>query len=186
MQSHVRSLIRKQARFGKDSQENTLICGTLRDFRLRKLSKRETLSLVSGVIEGHHDLNEGLMGILYHGASSWAPGDFDLPPAPQFLQPAHEPQMRLPSISTLWQPNQQPAPVNSTVPGGYGGFESVEQPVRSGSFFTQSGYGEWQSPIRNMPSSPMVQTPTEGQQYVYGIEALDDRSSFHRYCCLVV
>jgi len=178
------SLTCKQARFGKDSQEVTLVIDTLRDFRVRKLSKREALSIISSVTEDHHDLIESLMRILYHGASSWSPEDFDLPPAPQFLQPAHELQMRLPSVSTLWQPDRQLVSSNPTLSRGYGDFERAAQPVASESFFRQAGYGEWQPPT--MPTSPVTQTLTECHQFAYGADSLDDRSNLHGYCCLVI
>jgi hypothetical protein len=135
---------------------------TLKEFKAGKLSKRDTLSVVSKVIEGHHDLIQGLMGILYHGASAWAPEDFNLPQlhiAPRFLQPAHEPQMRLPSMSAPWESNQQPVlSIDPAVFGGYGGYERVEQPMRPESLFAQTGPGNWHSPTRNTPTSPMVQT----------------------------
>jgi hypothetical protein len=49
------------------------------------------------------------MNVLQHGESRWGVDDFDLPllsielSTPQFLQPVHEPQMRLPSLFTPWE-----------------------------------------------------------------------------------
>jgi hypothetical protein len=48
------------------------------------------------------------MNVLHHGESRWRFDDFDLPPlsvepsTPLFLQPAHEPQICLPSLFTPW------------------------------------------------------------------------------------
>lgn len=76
------------------------------------------------------------MDILRHPAAEWAPGDFDLPTeqpmqslvesAPQYLQPAHQPQMRLPSISSSWfqLPQVHQSPVHLTF-GGYDEFSSM-------------------------------------------------------------
>lgn len=78
------------------------------------------------------------MDILIHKDARWGPGDFDLPTeqpfqsfcesTPQFLEPTHQPQMRLPSFSSIWLPLPQvnqsasPAMVNSN--GGYSNIDS--------------------------------------------------------------
>ena len=69
------------------------------------------MASVSEIISNHLTLKHQLMDILSHQDSRWGPADFDIPPlsplqpAPLFLQPVHQPQMRLPSMSSLWGPN---------------------------------------------------------------------------------
>jgi hypothetical protein len=62
------------------------------------------------------------MNVLQHRESRWGVDDFDLPllsielSTPQFLQPVHEPQMRLPSLFTPWE-NRFIAPIPVAMSG---------------------------------------------------------------------
>jgi hypothetical protein len=102
-----------QARFGEQSGESMVIYGTLGDFNRGEVSKRDTISIISGTLAGHIDLKYDLLDILQHQDARWAPGDFDLPQlshlqlAPLYLEPIHQPQMRLPSMSTAWDFDKQ-------------------------------------------------------------------------------
>ncbi|KAH7068730.1 hypothetical protein FB567DRAFT_158057 [Paraphoma chrysanthemicola] len=96
-------------RFGEHSYESAKIHDITRKFGRGEISKKETFSIISDTIRNHDDLRHDLLAILNHEEARWAPGDFDLPqePVPQFLQPAHQPQMRLPSLSTLWDSSRR-------------------------------------------------------------------------------
>ncbi|KAJ4989495.1 hypothetical protein SVAN01_05030 [Stagonosporopsis vannaccii] len=106
-----------QARFGENSSQLHNIHETLSIFRKGQLSKRDAHTTILGTLGEHNDLRQQLMEILMHPVAEWAPGDFDLPTeqpmqslvksAPQYLQPPHQPQMRLPSISSNWFPMPQ-------------------------------------------------------------------------------
>ncbi|XPS69220.1 hypothetical protein M3J07_001488 [Ascochyta lentis] len=101
-----------KARFGEQSPQSCNVHETLGAFKRGEISKRDVHKTIIDTLEGHDDLRQRLMDILLHPEARWAPGDFDLPveqqmqpilePIPQFLQPAHQPQMRLPSISSSW------------------------------------------------------------------------------------
>lgn len=81
-------------------------------FKKGELSKRDTHTSIVKTLDGYDDLKRGLMDFLMLPAAEWHIDDFDLPmeqptmsfvgSTPQFLQPAHEPQMRLPSLSSNW------------------------------------------------------------------------------------
>jgi hypothetical protein len=77
------------------------------------MSKRDTLVAIRLTLGAQEDLKQDLMDVLFHGEADWGVGDFDFsePDAPsfppQFLQPEHQPQMRLPSISSSWYPTHQ-------------------------------------------------------------------------------
>ena len=74
-----------------------------------------------------------------HPAAKWHPDDFDLPTeqstqapleiAPQFLQPAHQPQMRLPSLTSSWFPLPGPVQMDRsatlTMLNGYNGYDHM-------------------------------------------------------------
>jgi hypothetical protein len=89
---------------------------TLNLFQKGTLSKKETHKTILDTLDGHDDLRQELMDILLHPAARWGLDDFDLPAqdpmqplletAPQYLQPPHELQMRLPSFSS-WFPASQ-------------------------------------------------------------------------------
>lgn len=105
---------------------------TLDLFTRRELSKREAHNTILDTLEGNGDLRQELMDILMHPVARWGPDDFDLPAqrstqppletAPQFLQPAHEPQMRLPSFSSWFPLPQNDQSASLTMFNGYGGF----------------------------------------------------------------
>ena len=156
-----------QLRFGEQSSETIIIYGTLGKFKRGELPKREALTIVSDTLGSHHDLKYDLMEILNHKDSQWGPGDFDLPvlsnpqSAPQFLQPAHQPQMRLPSMSALWESNKNAlSTVNPEVLSSSDRYESIEQSNIQEASFSQTGLESWQAPSRAMLSSPHSSTPS--------------------------
>ncbi|KAH7083367.1 hypothetical protein BKA63DRAFT_151896 [Paraphoma chrysanthemicola] len=95
--------------FGEHSYESAKIHDIAGKFSRGEVSKKETFSIILDTIRNHDDLRHDLMSILNHEEARWGPGDFDLPQqtVPQFLQPAHQPQMRLPSLSALWDSNRR-------------------------------------------------------------------------------
>jgi hypothetical protein len=87
------------------------ILNVLGTFRAGGLSKKDTLVAIRLTLGDQADLKQDLLNILFHREADWGAGDFDLglrqlsipsSPCPQFLQPAHQPEMRLPPISALW------------------------------------------------------------------------------------
>jgi hypothetical protein len=95
------------------------------------MSKRDTLVAIRLTLGAHEDLKQDLMNVLFHGEADWGVGDFDFsgPDAqscpPQFLQPVHQPQMRLPSISSSWYPTHQTFPIfDHTTLSSYNGTHS--------------------------------------------------------------
>ncbi|KAI4686074.1 uncharacterized protein J4E88_003911 [Alternaria novae-zelandiae] len=98
-------------RFGEHSTEVISILNLLGTFRAGEMSKKDTLVAIRNTLGDHADLKQDLLNILFHREADWGVGDFDFgfrqpleqpSPSPQFLQPAHQPQMRLPRISPLW------------------------------------------------------------------------------------
>ncbi|KAL7770168.1 hypothetical protein CFE70_000101 [Pyrenophora teres f. teres 0-1] len=98
-------------RFGDESSEVATIFNVLGAFRAGKASKRDTLVAIRIALGSQTDLKQDLMNILFHGDADWGMGDFNFSchqpanppiPSPPFLQPAHQPQMHLPSISPTW------------------------------------------------------------------------------------
>jgi hypothetical protein len=91
-----------------------------------KVSKKETLSIISDTIDGHEDLKQDLMDVLYHHDSALGPDDFQL--APLRSAPALQPEIRLPSISaSLKDSNQEMQSIDPAVLNGFGGYVSFEQ-----------------------------------------------------------
>jgi hypothetical protein len=82
------------------------------------------------VLGDQSDLKRDLMSVLFHPDADWAPDDFDFDfhqprpitqPSPQFLQPDHQLQMRLPPISPSWNTDHQThQSISPAVLGGYG------------------------------------------------------------------
>ena len=101
-----------QTRLGEHSSQLNHIHKTLDAFKKGELSKRDTHTSIAKTLDGHDDLKRGLMDFLMLPAAEWHADDFDLPmeqptmsfvgSTPQILEPAHEPQMRLPSLSSNW------------------------------------------------------------------------------------
>ena len=83
------------------------------------MSKREAHYNLSQHLRDHEELLQGLDGILAHEDARWGPGDFiqrevpqhvpgpDMNP-PGYLQPHHEPQLRLPSMAHVFHHGQMP------------------------------------------------------------------------------
>ena len=95
------------------------ILNILGTFREGRLSKKDTLVAIRLTLGDQADLKQDLLNILFHKDADWRMGDFDFgshqpfsqgSPSPQFLQPAHQPQMRLPPISPLWYEASQNYP----------------------------------------------------------------------------
>ncbi|KAF1930009.1 uncharacterized protein M421DRAFT_383074 [Didymella exigua CBS 183.55] len=134
----IRFLVNVKARFGEHSFQVFDVHKTLDLFRQRALSKHKTHKIILDTLEGHNDLRQELMDILMHPAARWGPGDFDLPTqhstqvqletAPQYLQPAHELRMRLPSFSswfTLPHNDQSASLMMFNDQNGFGGQQSL-------------------------------------------------------------
>jgi hypothetical protein len=138
-----------QARFGDKSPETLAIHGVLDKFKNGNITKRETLSTICDTLGDCNDLKHDLLEVLNHQDARWGPGDFDLPfPAeqqiPQFLQPVHEPQMRLPSISTLWSSSNQALP--SLIPALQGGLDNYHDSAQPGAhehIFEPTDHDHW-------------------------------------------
>ncbi|KAH6633097.1 hypothetical protein C7974DRAFT_164602 [Boeremia exigua] len=126
----LRFLVDIKARLG-DSSQLDVVHKTLDSFRKGAMSKRDAYTTIHNTLEGHDDLRQGLLDIIMHPAAEWAPGDFDLPtmqptqplikPTPEFLQPPHQSQVRLPSISSKWH-----QPLGQMTYCGYNDYKPTE------------------------------------------------------------
>ncbi|KAL6708943.1 hypothetical protein ACN47E_002070 [Coniothyrium glycines] len=84
-------------RFGEQSLEVTTINSILSTFQKSEISKRDALASITLTLRNHKDLKQDLMNVLFHRDARWGASDFDfMEPMPQFLQPVHQPQFRLP------------------------------------------------------------------------------------------
>jgi hypothetical protein len=115
------------------------------------------------------------MGILNHPDAQWGSRDFDLPllpvhqPLPQFLQPAHVPQMRLPPMCTPWEPSNRALPAFGAAPvSDLGNYYSFEQSYGDGASFADSeknhssGYGHAMIPsLRDMIPAELLSSASE-------------------------
>lgn len=109
-----------QETFGVQSYESNTIHSALHEFNAGRLSKREVYFRIMNILGDGNDLWNAFADVFNHKDAHWSPGDFQLPeddhptpPAasavhtsPEFLQPQHQPQVRMPSISAPWQPGQ--------------------------------------------------------------------------------
>lgn len=105
-----------QLRFGEDSFEVTSIWDALAEFRASRKSKNDTLAIIEFSLSNHNDLKRDLRDVLFHPEALQRPSIFDVGsdqaiqlPAPQFLQPVHQPQMYLPTGS--WYQDRQNYPL---------------------------------------------------------------------------
>ena len=104
------------------------------------------------------------MNVLYHKDAKWGAGDFDFDPlvtqtCPQFLQPAHEPQLRLPSISSLCCSDHQAVQsINPAVLSGYSGHSRFANDECPEPTFLQNRNTTWKA-LPQLPSSPQWQMP---------------------------
>lgn len=112
------------------------IFSVLADFRAGKVSKRDTFAAIQTALGNQAGLKQDLMNILLHKDADWGMGDFDfastnpLSPSPRFLQPVHQPQIHLPSISPSWfRDNQAYASSVPAATGGYVGNLGYGQPA---------------------------------------------------------
>jgi hypothetical protein len=140
---------------------------TLGNFNRGELSKRDTVSVISDTLGSHVDLKYDLMDILQHQDARWAPGDFDLPqlsrlqPAPSFLQPRYQPQIRLPSIPTLWDFDKQALrSFDSVVMSSFDRRESFGEPEQHKTSRTHTEHDTWRVPDSAMVSSPVDAKPS--------------------------
>ena len=131
-----------QLRFGGDSSESTTVHEILGKFRVGHIAKTDVWNKMMEILGDQLDLKRDLMSVLFHPDADWAPDDFDfdLPrlitqPSPQFLQPDHQLQVRLPPISPSWtldnQVHQTHQSTSPAVRGGYGGFQGIHHPISS-------------------------------------------------------
>lgn len=104
------------------------------------------------------------MAVLSHPDSRWDRNDFDAfpiqRPVPHFLQPAHEPHMRIPALTSPWC-------------GGDWTLSATEKPLLSGldhevaadtekiTFPPRAEQDRWYQPARSMVSSPHLSKPLD-------------------------
>ena len=143
------------------------IFNVLGAFRAGKTSKKDTLIAIQIALGSQQDLKQDLMNILFHGDADWGTGDFDFschqsfnvnPPSPstRFLQPTHQPQMQLPSVSPAWfEGSQAYLPSIPATTGGYVGNLGYGQ---SASPATLQTLGHISNP--NAFTSPHLAEPT--------------------------
>lgn len=104
------------------------------------------------------------MTVLDHSNARWDREDFDvLPlqqPAPRFLQPDHEPKMRLSSIASPWDYSNRvlPAPRVAS-PSGFS--QDVAPTFGKAALHTRAEQDRWYQPARSMISSPLSPKPRE-------------------------
>ncbi|KAJ4371464.1 hypothetical protein N0V83_004681 [Neocucurbitaria cava] len=151
-------------RFGEHSVEVNTINAILNSFRNGEITKRDALSSITLTLRDQDDIKQDLMNVLYHKDAKWGADDFDFDQlvaqsCPQFLQPAHEPQMRLPPISSLYPNRLAVQSINPAVLNVYGGLATLANDVYSGPIFAQHGNPNWTAPAQ-VPSSPQWQMPT--------------------------
>jgi hypothetical protein len=108
----------------------TTIQDVLGKFQYGQTAKRDAMNKMMEVLGDQSDLKRDLMSVLFHPDADWAPDDFDFDfhqprpitqPSPQFLQPDHQLQMRLPPISPSWNTDHHThQSISPAVLGGYG------------------------------------------------------------------
>ncbi|CAO2655841.1 Nn.00g046440.m01.CDS01 [Neocucurbitaria sp. VM-36] len=151
-------------RFGEHSVEVNTINAILSTFRNGEMSKRDALSSITLTLRDQDDIKRDLMNVLYHKDAKWGAGDFDFDPlvtqpCPQFLQPAHEPQLRLPSISSLCYSDHQAVPsINPAVLSGYSGKSGFANDEYLEPIFPQNRNTTWKA-LPQLSSSPQWQMP---------------------------
>ncbi|KAF1911139.1 hypothetical protein BDU57DRAFT_111508 [Ampelomyces quisqualis] len=151
-----------KAKFGDQSPETLAIYGVLDRFKHSKITKRETLSTICDILGHCNNLKHDLLEVLNHQDARWGPEDFDLPVPteqhiPQFLQPVHEPQMRLPSISTLWNSSKQNCPsLSPELPNGLDNYQDFAQPGAHEHLIGPSDHDPWHATSLATFPSPIV------------------------------
>ncbi|KAH9864166.1 hypothetical protein J1614_010100 [Plenodomus biglobosus] len=134
----------------------------LSDFWTTRVSKRDAISTILLALRDQEDLRRDLLNVLYHRDAQWGIGDFDLEQTttqsiPQFLQPVHQPQLRLPPISPSWSTdNPSTQTINPTILSDYSVPHMFEQQYRQDSHYAQYGGLTW-PPYSHYSSSPMSQ-----------------------------
>ena len=142
------------------------IFNVLGTFRAGKTSKKDTLIAIRIALGSQEDLKQNLMNILFHGEAEWGMGDFDFScrqpfhvnppsPSPRFLQPTHQPQTQLPSISPAWFEGSQAYP--SSIPAITGGYVGNLGYGQSASPSTLQTLGHLSNP--NAFTSPHLNEP---------------------------
>lgn len=170
-----------QNQFGEQSVESNTIHGILGAFKARKITKREAHSAIFLTLGNHDNLKEDLMDVLFHKDANWGPGDFDLnqcftplrrlpqsqpqlQPAPEFLQPEHQPQVRMPSMFPAWysapQTIQSISPAMLNRYGGYAGLEHHEPELREPQHVQYENHS-WPLQTQFGISSPILHTPSQ-------------------------
>lgn len=149
-------------RFGESSSQVNTINTALSDFWSLKLSKKDAISVIILALGEQDDLRRDLMDVLYHKDARWGVGDFDFGQTPsqaipQFLQPIHQPQLRLPPISPSWSMDYlSTQTVNPATLNDYCAPHRFGQQHRLDSHHTQYVKHPW-PPYSQSPSSPMSQ-----------------------------
>lgn len=151
-----------KVRFGELSSQVYTINKALCNFWTTRVSKRDAISTILLALGDQEDLRRHLLNVLYHRDAQWGIGDFDLGQTtaqsiPQFLQPVHQPQLRLPPISPSWStdhPSTQT--INQTILSDYSGPHMFGRQYRQDSHYEQYGDRMW-PPYSHYSSSPISQ-----------------------------
>jgi hypothetical protein len=165
------------------------------------MAKRDAELKMREALGDQADLRQDLMNVLIHTDAKWAPDDFDFDrpglvarPAPPFLQPDHQPQMRLPPICPSWyadhQVHQSTSPAVLDGYGGHQGFghsvsplmhqipnqfhypNAFTSPISTESArhasYTSTNYEEERSPANLQFDHDHVQIAWEGEDHGHG------------------
>ncbi|KAI8935188.1 hypothetical protein NX059_007780 [Plenodomus lindquistii] len=151
-----------KARFGESSIQVDRINKALHDFWSVKISKKDAITRILLELRDQLDLRQNLINILYHRDARWGVGDFDfgqtpLQPIPQFLQPVHQPHLRIPPMNSSWITDHRPFhTINPAILGGGYRGPQIGQEYRHDSLHPQLGDRMW--PLQSQPpSSPISQ-----------------------------
>ena len=169
------------------------IFNVLGAFRAGKTSKKDTLIAIQTALGSQQDLKQDLMNILFHGDADWGTGDFDFSchqpfnvnppnvnppsPSPRFLQPTHQPQMQLPSISPAWFEGSQA--YLASIPATTGGYVGNLGYGQSASPATLQTLGPFSNP--NAFTSPHLAEPMSYDHHLresYETETSPQRQHF--------
>ncbi|KAF2116226.1 hypothetical protein BDV96DRAFT_491528 [Lophiotrema nucula] len=156
----VKFLENVQHRFGEHSQQAGISLDTLGEFKAGKIPKNQAYATIVNQLGDDDDLKQQLHAVLQHEDARWHPDDFhgQVPSAPEpavfpgFMQPEHHPQLRMPSVSSLWGPDFPEDTTQGNRSGGQG--------------HVPYGFGSMRSARFNpMPSSPAPSMPNPFSGY---------------------
>ncbi|KAF2844882.1 hypothetical protein T440DRAFT_461377 [Plenodomus tracheiphilus IPT5] len=158
-------------RFGEPSSQVNAIKQALCDFSTMKISKKNAISAILVALENEEGLRRSLLSVLYHRDARWGVGDFEdlgqtlTQAVPQFLQPDHQPQLRLPPISPSWNTNHPPAQtIDPAMLSEYSGPHVFGQGNRQDCHYTWPSFSQSQSSPTSqgsphLPSSSRLSLP---------------------------